>query len=201
MGRTLAKILVPAVALLALACGTKGTGDQASRDALSRDLEMVSAKGIELASAQSAPVTQIVSEIERTPVRTPRQGSASHSPKKAKVPAPAPVIAPAPEPAVAAVVQPVVVAQAPAPEPEQAQAPASEPAVVPVSYPTGDTGEIGRGGGRRGGGLGGIFGVIIRGGSAGVDRCEREPRGRGGMVMGGSMISINQRMPVIRPTF
>jgi hypothetical protein len=199
MGRTLVKMIVPAAALLALACGTKGQGDQAARDSLNRDLEMVSAKGIELASAQGAPTTQIVSAIERTPVRAPRQGAASRAPRKAQVPAPAPIVAPEAEPAVAEVVEPAVVAQAPEPEPE-AQAPAPEPTVVPVSYPTGGSGEIGRGGGRRGGGLGGIFGVIIRGGSAGVDHCERHPNG-GGMVLGGSTIAINQRMPVIRPTF
>lgn len=204
MGRTLAKIMVPAAALFALACGSKGEGDQAARDALSRDLEMVSAKGLELANAQSAPATQIVSEMERTPVRAPRQGSASRTPKKARVPAPAPVIAPLAEPPVAEVaevVQPAVVAQAPAPEAVEAPAPASEPLIVPVSYPTGGSGSEGRGGGRRGGGLGGIFGVVIRGGSAGVDHCERHPGGRGGMVLGGSTIAINQRMPVIRPTF
>ena len=204
MGRTLAKIMVPAAALFALACGSNVKEDQASRDALSRDLEMVSAKGLELASARSAPATQIVSDIERTPLRAPRQGSASHSPKKARVPVPAPVIAPPAEPPVAEVaevVQPTVVAQAPTPEVVEAPAPAAEPMIVPVSYPTGGSGDEGRGGGRRGGGLGGIFGVIIRGGSAGVDHCERHPGGRGGMVLGGSTIAINQRMPVIRPTF
>ena len=205
MGRTLAKIVVPAVALFALACGSKGEGDQVARDALARDLEMVSAKGFELASAQSAPTMQVVSDIERTPLRAPRQGSASHAPKKAKAPAPAPVIAPPEAPPVAEVaevVQPTVVAQAPTAEPVEAPAPAAEPMIVPVSYPTGGSGDEGRGGGRRGGGLGGIFGVIIRGGSAGVDHCERHPGGgRGGIVLGGSTIAINQRMPVIRPTF
>ena len=204
MGRTLAKIMVPAAALFALACGSKGEGDQAARDALSRDLEMVSAQGLELASAQSAPATQIVSDIERTPLRAPRQGAASRAPKKARVPAPAPVIAPPAEPPVtevAEVVQPTVVAQAPTPEAVEAPAPAAEPMIVPVSYPSGGSGDEGRGGGRRGGGLGGIFGVIIRGRSAGVDHCERHPGGRGGVVLGGSTIAINQRMPVIRPTF
>ncbi|HEY9478433.1 MAG TPA: hypothetical protein VIP79_00020 [Gemmatimonadaceae bacterium] len=44
------------------------------------------------------------------------------------------------------------------------------------------------------GGIGGIGGVIIRGGSIGDDdHCEIHP-GHGGIM-------INQRMPVIRPTF
>lgn len=201
MGRTLARIMVPSAALFALACGpTKSPGDQASREALNRDLDMVSAQSIELASARSAPATEIVSDIERIPVRAPRRAAASRAPKKAEVPTPAPVVAPPAEPAVAEVVQPVVVAQAPAPEPEAAPAP-SEPTAIPVSYPRGGSDDGERGGGRRGGGLGGIFGVVIRGGSAGVDHCERDRDGRGGMVLGGSTIAINQRMPVIRPTF
>lgn len=202
MGRTLVKIVVPATALFALACGGKGDGDQAAREALNRDLEMVSAKGIELASAQRSPVMQVVSDVERTPARAPRQGSASRAPRKAKVPMRAPVVAPRAEVAeVAEEVQPAVVAQAPAPEPVEAPAPAAEPMVIPVSYPSVGSGDDGRGGGRRGGGLGGIIGVVIRGGSAGVDHCERRPAGRGGMVLGGTMIAINPRTPVIIPTF
>ena len=57
----------------------------------------------------------------------------------------------------------------------------------PVDYPTGDANEVGHEP-HHGGGIGGIIGVIIRGGTIGDDdHCEIRPR---------VPISINSRIPI-----
>jgi hypothetical protein len=94
--------------------------------------------------------------------------------------------------------EPVAVAQASAPQPEpEPQEPASdpqEPTAAPRPEPpvVADPGPgiiIER---RGGGGLGGIIGVVIRGGGVDGDHCD--PRGTIGRRRGG--ISINRRFPV-----
>ena len=168
--------------------------------ALRSDLESAAAPTSALASSQFRP-TQVVSAIELG--ESPR----SNAPERATAPArhATPRVAPAPAAKVKALdptatepdPEPVLVAVAPpasAPAPAATPAPATTPEAGPrpTPNPVHLPAPVMRD--PMPGGMGGIGGVIIRGGSIGDDdHCEIHP-GHGGIM-------INQRAPVIRPTF
>lgn len=127
---------------------------------------------------------------------------------------PAPTPAPTP-----AATEPTAEAAAEAAHPPE-PAPEHETASRGPSASTGEAadghGDGARGQGRRGGGWGTLIGVIIRGGAAGIDRCEahdrrrtgrRLPGGRGGDILGtgggglGGVIGGVIANGGIRPTF
>jgi hypothetical protein len=162
---------------------------------MTADLE----RDLDLAANARAPQTAVVSALEGGPRAAP---SGTERGRRDAVPAPRPQ----PRPVAQAEMQETTVAAEPEESPapavtvtatvEPAPAPVFEPAVhlpepEPVSGPMsrgpsdgrGDDegrGEMGRGEGRRGGGLGTLIGVIIRGGGAGVDNCEEHDRRRAG---------------------
>lgn len=196
--------MVP-LALLALACSrSEQSGDQAMNSTLRSDLESAAAPTSALASSQFKP-TQVVSAIElgespraNAPERT---AAPAHHATPHVAPAPAARVKavdpaatrPVPEPMVVATTTEPAAAPAPAVTPAPATTPAAGPRPTPnpVHLPAPVTRDPMPGGM---GGIGGIGGVIIRGGSIGDDdHCEIHPR-RGGIM-------INQRAPVIRPTF
>jgi hypothetical protein len=196
-------------AALTIIAGLMGCGADRSTQQMTADLE----RDLQLAETAQRPRTQVVSVIEGGPIGAP---SGTASGRRDAVPTPrrapraqpraavqeAPVtnnVQEAPAPA-------VLVAEAepmPAPVPESvAEAPSPEPAIVVIpagrgpsageSEGRGDHGTVGTG--RRGGGWGTVIGVIIRGGSAGIDNCEEHDRragrrggagGMGGGVRGG----------------
>ena len=162
-------------------------------DDLKKDLDMASTSdGLALAPS-AAKGSQVVSAIERTTPPAPRQIAQSQRVVKHK---PAPKAPPAPVVAQRADVsdqvetQPVAVAQTPT-EPEPTQSPRPRP----VEMPSGDGSgvSVGRGGGSSVGSvLGGIIGVVLRGGIViGDDACD--PRTDGRRRNPGS---INNRFPV-----
>jgi hypothetical protein len=143
--------------------------------------------------------TQVVSAVELAPqgTRTPTRAAPNRRPSRAKVVRPARRVAPpaaaatrAPEPVVE-----VAVAE-PAPAEVEAPAPAAAEPVIENPRPQPAPGEDA--GPRERGGSGGWGGVVIRGGGVDGDHCERDlPGGRGV----GTIISINVRGPMGRPTF
>ncbi|HJU88198.1 MAG TPA: hypothetical protein VJ672_02320 [Gemmatimonadaceae bacterium] len=204
--RTIFKLTMLPFAVLAIGCAKDApeTGTELSAD-LKKELELASSAGLDLASSQSAGAQQVVSSIE---------ANVSAPVKRAKAPrrAARPKVAPIPE-------------EEQAPEPQEAVAPEPEPeapvevasvAEAPVLAPRPSAPPVVRGGGAEypgaGAGDGGWGGVIpvIRGGSAGIDHCERHGtprRGRGGLIDAaigtGINIMVNNRGPRIgiNPTF
>jgi hypothetical protein len=159
-------------------------------DELKKDLDLASTSdGLALAGS-SAKGSQVVSAIERTNPPAPRQVAQSQRVVKHK---PAPRATPAPVEAQKADVsqdvepQPVTVANTPA-DPEPTQSPRPRP----VEMPSGSGATVGRGGGSNVGAiLGGILGVVLRGGIVvGDDACDPRTDGRRRMPT-----SINQRFP------
>jgi len=192
-------------AISVLVAGLMGCGGSGEPAAMTADLE----RDLDLATNARRPQTAVVSALEGGPRRAPsgtERGQRDAVPVPRRQPRPAPEAevqeaaatteveeAPAPAVAVTATVEPT---PAPVPEPApQAPEPVSGPILHGPSDGTGDatgTGEVGRGGGgRRGGGFGTLIGVIIRGGSAGVDNCEEHDRRRNGRRrgMGGGIIT------------
>jgi hypothetical protein len=200
--RTIMKLAMLPIALVAIGCAKDAPETSAELSAdLRKDLELASSAGLELASSQTAAGRHTVSAIEMpqsAPVaRKPKPRPAARpkaSPIQEEQQASEPEMAVEPQPEPEA---PVEVAAA---EPPVA---APRPTAPPVVYPTGSGGSAGAGG--RDGGWGG---VIIRGGSAGIDHCERHTRGRGGIadaaIGAGITILVNNRAPRIgisNPTF
>lgn len=195
-----------------LGCGGREPG------AMTADLE----RDLDLALNARRPQMVVVSAIEGGPRDAPsgtERGRRDAVPVPRRQPRPMPAVeeqettAPVnPEEASApavAVTEPMEPEPAPAASEGAAEAshtpePHSEPETASrgPSVGTGDVdghGDGGRGQGRRGGGWGTLIGVIIRGGSAGIDRCEahdrrragrRLPGGRGGdiLVNGGGVL-------------
>lgn len=179
------------VALGMLACG----GDR-EQGTMTADLE----RDLQLAVQAHPPQTAVISALEGGPTNAPSgadRGRRDAVPTPRRLPRPVPQAdvqetaatpelneAAAPAVAVSEVVEPT---PAPLPEPSvQAPAPEPEAGVSTARGPSaghGDgegRGEAGTGAGRRGGGWGTLIGVIIRGGSAGVDNCEEHDRQRAG---------------------
>jgi hypothetical protein len=178
------------VVIVAAACGKSSTRSDAVLNAdLERDLKLAQSTSLDLASKQSAaafPLTEVPIKSSAEPSKTVRK-----APGPKAVHSTTPTVKAAAEPAPAVEAEPQVDMTAPEPAPstttETAAAP-DAPAVPrpsPVNpSPAGD-GSWGRGGSGSGGGagggavLGGIFGVIIRGGGVDGDRCEiHNGRGR-----------------------
>jgi hypothetical protein len=189
--RKISKVTTGVVMLAAVACGRSEKDAKLSAD-LRKDLDRASSSRVELASsARGYRPTQVVSAIEQPkgaePVR--RTVTKRPIPKPAAATQPEVATSPAPEPtptveAPAPVDQ--TVAEAPSPAPAPATTPAEEPAVVtrprpiPISYPgDGDRG-AGQGGGVDIGTAIGIIGVVIRGGTGGIDHCDPRTDGRRG---------------------
>ncbi|MFN2601365.1 MAG: hypothetical protein ABR582_01270 [Gemmatimonadaceae bacterium] len=181
-------VLISAAGLIVAACsGQKKT----MSDDLKKDLDLAATSdGLALAPS-AAKGSQVVSAIERTTPPAPRQIAQSQRVVKHK---PAPRALPAPVEAQRADVspevetQPVAVAQTPA-EPEPSQSPRPHP----IETPSGSGVQVGRGGGSSiGSVLGGIAGVILRGGIVIGDGDACDPRTEG---RGRDPGSVNRRIP------
>jgi hypothetical protein len=214
---------IPAMAALAACGGDQGDTTSSLPDDLKKDLAAASASGLELAStARGYQPTRFVSAIESPTNAAPERRAVA----KRRVPKPPTNVEPQQETTPDPVPEPTVeVAETPAPTPVEAPAPALDPAPVvtrptPVqaSYPSSSgngESDVGRGGSGSipGEVIGGIIGVVIRGGSGGIDHCEprggRRPNGgvaypgTGGPLigMGGIGTSGPNRPRMGRPTF
>jgi outer membrane biosynthesis protein TonB len=188
------KLLTAALALGAIACGTRQEQSATIDADLQKDLAAAGApdSGLALANADYKPM-RFVSQVEQVTPGVPSRKLAQ-APEPARAPKPRPKAKRAPAPAPTP--EPQVVAEADAPEPAPAvqqtasDAPAPEPTVIvqqPSPEPShapvgsGSEGSVGRGG--NGGGWGGIIGgiigsVVIRGGMGGVDHCDPRTDGR-----------------------
>jgi len=186
-------------AVVLAACGKNGASpNRAMSDDLKRDLQLASSSGLDLASQQASKgfaLTEIAQSSAPTSAPTVKKGA---GPKAVKSKAPTVKAAPdnsidskAEEPTVQ------VMAQAPSPTTEPTPDPMApavpRPSPTPID-PNGGEGARGQNGGGPnpgagdGGGsvLGGIFGVIIRGGVVDGDHCDpRRDRPRGPRSGGG----------------
>ncbi|MBX6333141.1 MAG: hypothetical protein IRY91_14940 [Gemmatimonadaceae bacterium] len=165
------------VAIAAVACGkSKPAANASLNDQLRSDLDRAAAPTSEIVASRYR-ATQVVSPVELGMAPAPRASAApqkrvTHRAKPSAKPTVEPVAAVALDPSPT----PTVVASAPAPEPTSAG-----------TSPTGDATKAGQEP-HHGGGIGGIIGVIIRGGTIGDDdHCEIRPR---------VPISINSRIPI-----
>jgi hypothetical protein len=187
MRTSLVQMLVP-LAMVAAACGGGATRSAQLSDDLKQDLAASSAPKLELASAAGdfKPM-RFVSDIEQTNASTPVSRAPSPRPVRKPAPEPQPQIE-APSETPPMVQEETQVAVTPQPEeavsavPTVAPRPAALPVDVPSSGAIGDRDDRRIGGpsdrGDRGGNIGGIIGVVIRGGGVGDDHCV--PRRRGG---------------------
>lgn len=192
MGMKVVVAVLP-MTLFALACGghSKQEKSAALSDDLRSDLARAAAPTSDLASSQFRP-QQVVSNIELGNAPAPHvmhsASRASRAHTTRRTPRAKPKSAPTVE-AVKAVTtepapQPTTIAVAPAPAPTAGPRP--EP--NPVAYPSGSGSDTE--GEHHGGGIGGVIGVIIRGGTIGDDdHCEIHPGGR-------VPVMINSRIPI-----
>lgn len=183
-----------------VAAGLLGCGGSREHGEMTADLE----RDLDLAVNARPPQTMVVSVLEGGPRNAPsgtERGRRDAVRARRPAPRPSPDAVPQETEAVESLDEseaPMVavteqVEPSPAPVPEPAiEAPAPDPVPGPVvhgpSAGTGDAeghGDAGRGQGRRGGGWGTLIGVIIRGGSAGIDNCEEHDRRRGRRTGGG----------------
>ncbi|HEX6535155.1 MAG TPA: hypothetical protein VF041_11180 [Gemmatimonadaceae bacterium] len=186
-------VAVLPMTLFALACGGHSKQEQraALSDDLRSDLARAAAPTSELASAQFRP-QQVVSNIELGNAPAPHVTRSTSKAARVRTTRRTPRAKPAPAPKVEAV---KAVAEAPSPEPTTiavtpAPAPTAgpRPEPNPVDYPAGSGNDTE--GEHHGGGIGGVIGVIIRGGTIGDDdHCEIHPRGR-------VPVMINTRIPI-----
>jgi hypothetical protein len=170
---------------VAVAVGMRGTSAKPN-DKFAADLQQAQSAGLELAQAQGAnkyALTEIAPEAKPQPSKALKQGNGAKS-----VRSKTPTVKAAPEAVAAEVVDNVpdvqVTQTSATPTPSEVVAPAV-PRPVPQTTPApADQGPIlaggagrgtGTGSGDTGGGWGGIFGAIIRGGVVDGDNCD--PRG------------------------
>lgn len=189
------KLFLTTVVLVAAACSKSDT----MSDELKKDLDVAaSSDGLSLASGNGQS-QQVVSSIEQA-APAPKRIAASQRAvrhRRAETGTPASVEAEADVPTSDTELQSVSTA----PVATNDDAPvAPRPTPVMTTMPGGN-GE-GRGSGGIGAGvgvgIGTIFGVVLRGGSAGEDHCE--PPGQR-PAANRPPIAINSRIPVIRGTF
>ena len=189
------KLFLTAAVLVASACSSKS--DTMSDD-LKKDLDVASSDGLSLASSNGQS-QQVVSSIEQASP-APKKIAASQRAvrhRRAEAGTPAPVEAEAEFPTSDTQLQSVGTA----PVATNDDAPvAPRPSPVMTTMPGGNGEGRGNGGSGIGVGvgIGTIFGVVLRGGSAGEDHCE-PPGQRSGASR--PPIAINNRVPVIRGTF
>ena len=193
------------------ACGKNvASTDRAMSDDLKRDLQLASSASLDLASKQSSaafPLTEVAPpSTGQAPTPALKRGAGPKAVRSS-----APTVKAAPDASVAVEAENpeiAVMEQAPSPTTEQVpdvNAPAV-PRPSPIPVMAGGEGAIGRGGsgprdnGGMGGGsvLGGIFGVIIRGGGVDGDRCEIHDR-RGRRTGNGGYGSPNTPNPMGGP--
>jgi hypothetical protein len=192
MRKSLLLVGIPIAAVgvaIAVAVG-KWNSEKKETDTFAEELKRAQAAGLELAQSQGASKYAL---NETVPQAKPDAGTTikrGNGPKAVR--SPAPTVTAAPEPVTAEVVEDIPTVQmsqaAEAPAAVEVIAPAI-PRPVPAAtrpYPAEDDGPIlaggaGRGTGRTGsgsGGMGGIFGAVIRGGGVDGDNCDLH---RGGM--------------------
>ncbi|HYW30388.1 MAG TPA: hypothetical protein VE869_02695 [Gemmatimonas sp.] len=192
-------VAASAVAAAMAIVGCSG-GDKRGDDGITADLE----RDLALATAPRANRTAVVSAVEGGPTGAP---SGSQRGQRAPVRVNRRAPAPSATDVVQEVAAPEITADLPAPtigadlsESAPAPSPVSEPEHAPTAVDVDETtivsgpsaGGDGDGQrGRRGGGIGGLIGAVIRGAVVDGDHCERHDgrRGRGGgVVIGGSRI-------------
>lgn len=181
MRTSLVRVMVP-LAVFAAACDGGDARSASLPDDLKQDLAAASAPKLELANgAADYKPMRFVSDLEQTNVATPVTRAPTPRPVRTPAPAPQPQEQPAPQPEaqVAVAPQPPQVEEAVSAIPSVAPRPSAIPVDVPSTQGSGDyDGQVFGRGGDRGEGIGGIIGVVIRGGGVGPDRCA--PRRRGG---------------------
>lgn len=178
-------------AVVLVACGKNGASpNRAMNDDLKRDLQLASSTGLDLASQQASKsfaLTEIPQSSSRSPALTVRRGA---GPKAVK--SKTPTVKAAPDASIdSKAEEPTTEVMTPAPAPTTEPVPDPTAPSVPRPSPTpidpnGGEGARGRNGGGPnpgagdGGGsvLGGIFGVIIRGGIGDGDHCDPRTDGR-----------------------
>ncbi len=183
-----------------------GCGGERDQTAMTADLE----RDLQMATSAERPSTAVVSALEGGPTGAPSgdqvgRRDAVPTPRRTARPTPsAPITETVTSEALSEAPAPAVVTServepTPAPSPEPGvQAPpdlSTEAAVTSGPSASGNddagrdrgtgSGNVGTGdSGRRGGGWGGIIGVVIRGGGAGDDHCEEHDRRRNGGRIG-----------------
>jgi hypothetical protein len=192
---------------LVAACGRGEPEQAASNSDLQRDLEAASSpSGLQLASqAQGYQRARFVSEIEQTnqtapapKAAAPRRVRSQHHQQTVK-----------PEETELVAEETATVAEAPEPEPQPtteettvAEAPsvpivAPRPAPAPVANTGGMVSGRGEGSVAIPEGIGGVIGVVIRGGGVGDDHCvPRGRRGRGGIIGHGGVMGFPRQIPI-----
>lgn len=182
-------VLTLAAVGVLVACSSGSPEHVALDPRLEQDLSLAAATAVELAPAGG---DQVVSELELAPQSSPAPAApAARQVRRAPSPVPQPERIVTPEPAAAPTPapEPVMVADQPLPIDGPGASPRPEaPDVIPVSGPD------------RGDGMGGVWGVVIRGGMGGVDDCRLHDMGRS-RGRTGVVISINDRVPGMRGTY
>lgn len=201
------------------ACGRSGkAADRTMSDDLKRDLQLASSTSLDLASHQSSasfPLTEIPISSTPAPSKTLKRAAGPKAVKARK-----PTVKARPEPTVVANAeepQTEISQKAPSPTTESAPDPSApavpRPSPVPTD-PNGGEGAHGQNGGGQNPGsgngvgavLGGIFGVILRGGVVDGDHCDPRSEGRGRRRLPPPVWNPNNPYPVaggsiMRPTF
>jgi hypothetical protein len=187
-------LLLAGASVVVLSACDSGNKSAVNPDLL-KDLELASsADGITLGNSAGASSQQFVSSIERTspPARAVAKSAPAKRYKAARKSPPqvvrteAPAAASESEPSEVRMVFTPIESDAPI---------TPRPQPVAVSYPSdassGGSGSVGNGS-ATGAVLGTIFGVVLRGGSGGIDHCDPRVDGRRSR---GTRVSINNRMP------
>ena len=184
--RTIVKLAGIAGALALAACSR----DKSVSDDFQKDLDRASTAS-EITLPSSAPGAQVVSAIEQAKPAPRKVAQSQRAPKHVPAPSRTPAPVEVERADVTPDVEPAPVQPAPTPT-EVAPLPSSRP--QPVASNGGRTGDgsAGEGHGDIGRGIGGMIGVILRGGIVDGDDCD--PRSEGGH---GGTISINNRIPII----
>ena len=188
--RTFVRLTGLAGALAVAAC----SGKTGSNDEFKKDLERA-ATASEIALPASQPAMQVVSSIERTTPPAPRRVAQSQRVAKHK---PAPTNTPAPVAAEGADVSedveeaPTTPASSPV---QEVTLPSPRPQPVASTGGVYGDGNVGRGRGDIGSGVGTIIGVVLRGGVVDGDDCD--PRSEGRARGRGATIAVNNRIPIV----
>jgi hypothetical protein len=184
--RPIIRLTLASLAIVAVACGKKGTPTTAMSDDLKQDLKLATTQPtiVQIAADELAPQAQ--KEIALKPKRNPAGSKVIRSPKPTVKASPKPV-----EVAEVKAVVPEVQVTAAAPSESDSPAPSAPPMArpTPVPVPSAPAGQSagsdngqGQGGGiggTIGGILGGILGGIARGGVVVGDDDHCDPRGAG----------------------
>lgn len=192
--RTVSRFSMLAVGLSAVvlaACGKNGASpNRAMSDDLQKDLQLASSSGLDLASQQASKgfaLTEIAQSSAPSPARTVKKAAGPKAVKSKTPPVKAApdnsIEAKAAEPTVEVAAQAPSATTEPTPEPMAPAVPRPSPTAIDPNGGEGGRGQNGTGpnpGAGDGGGsvLGGIFGVIIRGGVVDGDHCDPRTDGR-----------------------